>query len=527
VNRVADSLDRREAAVLIREQAADSRDQSLAAQAAAAEQAARLAERGSAQLREANERLVVATMNAQWMTEVAQAATVEMAYMAQHDFLTGLPNRLVLADRLAQAIALAHRHQRKGALMFLDLDRFKQINDSLGHHVGDQLLRSTALRLQSCVRMTDTVSRQGGDEFVVLLPEVDSQAAAIVTAEKLLKQMAEPHLIGDQRVHVSLSIGICLFPDDATDAETVMKNADTAMYQAKTCGRNNCQVFTADMNERELTRRSVEEALRQALEHRDFVLLYQPKVNLETGAITGAEALVRMRGGGAELVGPSEFVATAEDCGLILPIGSWVLREACRQAAEWLKAGLPLGQISVNVSAVEFHGKEFFAGVCAILRETGLDPRRLELELTETGLIQDTERTAGTLRALKHLGVQIAVDDFGTGYSSLSYLRRFPIDTLKIDQSFVREIEATGDNAIVSAIIAMGLSLKQRVVAEGIELPEQLAFLQAHHCAEGQGYYFSRPVTAGVFAALLRPAHGGLGHLPAPAQEAPGAPAVN
>jgi EAL domain-containing protein (putative c-di-GMP-specific phosphodiesterase class I) len=272
------------------------------------------------------------------------------------------------------------------------------------------------------------------------------------------------------------------------------------------------------MNERAVNRRSVEEALRQALEHRAFVLLYQPKVDLKTGAITGAEALVRMRGSGTELVGPNDFVPTAEDCGLILPIGSWVLREACRQAAEWLAAGLPLRQIAVNVSAVEFHGKDFFAGVCSILRETGLDPHRLELELTETGLIQDTERTAATLRALKQLGVQIAVDDFGTGYSSLSYLRRFPIDTLKIDQSFVREIETDGDNAIVSAIIAMGLSLKQRVVAEGIELPGQLAFLLAHHCAEGQGYYFSRPVTADVFASLLGPDPHGVGRLPTPGE---------
>ncbi len=486
--------------MLRREQAADLRDQALDAQRLALDQHAR----GSAQLREANERLVVASLNAQSMTELAQAATAQMAYMAEHDFLTGLPNRALLSDRLAQAIALAARHGRRGALMYLDLDHFKHINDSLGHQVGDQLLQSTATRLQGCVRLSDTVSRQGGDEFVVLLSEVSAEADVVATAEKLLKVMAEPHVIGEQRLHVSLSIGISLFPDDASDAETVMKNADTAMYQAKKNGRNIYQVFTADMNERAVARRSIEQALRHALEFKGFVLRYQPKVNLLTGLITGAEALVRMVGPHDELVSPVDFVATAEDSGLILPIGSWVLREACRQAETWFKAGLPLGQMAVNVSPVEFHSKDFFAGVRDILHDTGLDPRHLELELTETGLIHDTERTAGHLRALKQLGVQIAVDDFGTGYSSLSYLRRFPIDTLKIDQSFVRDIEAEGDNAIVSAIIAIGLSLNQRVVAEGIELPSQLAFLQARRCAEGQGFYFSQPLTADAFSALLR-----------------------
>jgi EAL domain-containing protein (putative c-di-GMP-specific phosphodiesterase class I) len=300
-----------------------------------------------------------------------------------------------------------------------------------------------------------------------------------------------------------MSIGISLYPDDAKVAEEVMKNADTAMYHAKRIGRNNYQVFTPDMNVRAVARQSVQQALHHAVEHHGFVLRYQPKVDLATGAITGAEALVRMRGPGQRLVGPAEFVSVAEDTGLILPIGAWVLREACRQTEAWVKEGLEPGKIAVNVSAVEFHGRGFLAGVKAILAETGLDPRRLELELTETGLIQDTEQTLGTLRALKELGVSIAVDDFGTGYSSLSYLRLFPIDTLKIDQSFVQDIDAQAGNAIVSAIIAMGTSLDQRVVAEGIEQPQQLAFLKKHRCAEGQGYYFSQPLEAGAFAALL------------------------
>ena len=464
---------------------------------------AALGARTEAQLREANERLVVATVSAETMTEAAEQATAQMSYMAEHDFLTGLPNRSLLTDRLAQAIALAQRHGKKVALMFLDLDHFKHINDSLGHAVGDQLLQSVAKRLQECVRHSDTVCRQGGDEFVVLLAEVEAVQDAALTAEKLIEAMAAPHLIGGHRLHVTLSIGISLYPDDGKDVEALVRNADTAMYHAKKSGRNNYQAFTPDMNARAVARQSVEEALRHALEQREFVLHYQPKVNLETGAITGAEALVRLQRSDHPLVYPTQFVSIAEDCGLILPIGKWVLREACRQTAAWLQAGLDIGQIAVNVSAVEFHGKDFLAGVRAILNDTGLDPRYLEFELTESGLMQDTEPTTAILHALKDLGVQIAVDDFGTGYSSLSYLRRFPIDTLKIDQSFVQDIDGDAGEAIVSAVIAMGMSLKQRVVAEGIETRQQLAFLQSHHCAEGQGFYFSRPVVAEEFATLL------------------------
>ena len=283
----------------------------------------------------------------------------------------------------------------------------------------------------------------------------------------------------------------------------MVKSADIAMYHAKRSGRNTYQVFTPEMNVRAVARHSVEEALRHALEQHEFVLHYQPKVNLATGLMTGAEALIRLQQADQGLVGPREFVRIAEDCGLILPIGQWVLREACRQTAAWLQAGLDLGQIAVNVSAVEFYSKDFLAGVRTILNDTGLDPRHLELELTESGLMRDTELTTANLHALKDLGVQIAVDDFGTGYSSLSYLQRFPIDTLKIDQSFVQDIDGDAGKAIVSAVIAMGLSLKQQVVAEGIETLQQLAFLQSHHCASGQGFFFSRPVTAEAFATLL------------------------
>ncbi len=492
----------------LRQKAADLREKALRTQRKTAKSKAALIAHSEAQMREANVHLIIAAVHAQTMTDVAEQATTKMSYMAEHDFLTDLPNRALLTDRLAQSIALAQRHGKKLALMYLDLDHFKHINDSLGHAVGDQLLQSAAKRLQACVRFSDTVSRQGGDEFVVLLPEVKDAQDAALTAEKLIKAMAKPHIVGAHRLHVTLSIGISLYPDDGKNVEEIVRNADTAMYQAKRGGRNNYQLFTPDMNVRAVARQSVEQALHHALEQDEFVLYYQPKINLETGAISGAEALLRWQRSGHNhrLEFPTQFVNIAEECGLILPIGKWVLREACRQTQAWLQAGLNLGQIAVNISATEFHGKDFLATVRAILGDTGLDPHHLELELTESGLMQDTQQTAEILYALKDLGVQIAIDDFGTGYSSLSYLWRFPIDALKIDQSFVQSIagdDGKGGDAIVSAVIAMGASLKQRVVAEGIETRKQLAFLRSHHCAEGQGYYFGRPMPAEKFATLL------------------------
>ncbi len=497
------AADRREQALDRRQEAADRREEAADRREAAARDEAALGARTGAQLREANERLVIATVRAETMTEAAERANAQTSYMAEHDFLTGLPNRSLLMDRLAQAIALGQRHGKRVALMYLDLDHFKHVNDSLGHGVGDQLLQSAAKRLQACVRSSDTVSRHGGDEFVVLLAEVDRPQDVALTAEKLIDAMAAPHAVGDHLLHVTLSIGFSLYPDDGKEVETVLRNADTAMYHAKKNGRNNYQAFTADMNAHAVARRSVEDALHRALRERGLVLHYQPKVNLETSAITGIEALVRIRGPGDELVYPTQFVNIAEDCGLIVPIGKWVLREACRQTATWLQAGLDIGQMAVNVSAIEFRSKDFLAGVRAILDDTGVDPHRLELELTESLLMQDTAMTTASLSALKDLGVRIAIDDFGTGYSSLSYLRRFPIDTIKIDQSFVQSIDGETGEAIVSAVIAMGMSLKQSVVAEGIETPEQLAFLQSRNCAEGQGLLFSRPVAAGELAALL------------------------
>jgi diguanylate cyclase (GGDEF)-like protein/PAS domain S-box-containing protein len=434
----------------------------------------------------------------------ARAMALQIAHSAEHDFLTGLPNRMLFNDRVSQAIALAPRHLKKVAVLFLDLDGFKHINDSLGHPVGDKLLQSIAKRLVDCVRNSDTVSRQGGDEFVVLLSDVEQSEDTAITARRMLQAVAEAHSIDQHDLHVTTSIGVSVYPDDGPDAETLIKNADTAMYQAKENGRQTYQFFKPAMNVRAVERQAIEASLRRALERQEFALHYQPKFNLRTGEITGAEALLRWTHPIRGLVSPAQFIPVAEDCGLILPIGKWVLREACQQARAWADAGLPLATMAVNISAIQFRNESFLEDVFAILKDTGLDPRFLELELTESVLMKHAESTASTLKALRAGGVQLAVDDFGTGYSSLSYLRKFPIDALKIDQSFVRQITTTPDETtIVTAIISMGRSLKLRVVAEGVETQEELAFLQAHQCDEAQGYYFGRPVPPRQFAQLL------------------------
>jgi diguanylate cyclase (GGDEF)-like protein/PAS domain S-box-containing protein len=435
----------------------------------------------------------------------AREMALQMTHSAEHDFLTGLPNRMLLNDRVSQAIVLAPRHMKKVAVLFLDLDGFKHINDSLGHPIGDKLLQSIAKRLVDCVRSSDTVSRQGGDEFVVLLSEVEQSDDAAISAMRMLQAVAEAHSIDQHDLHVTTSIGLSVYPDDGLDAETLIKNADTAMYQAKENGRQTYRFFKPAMNVRAVERQSIEESLRRALERQEFALHYQPTVNLKTGAITGAEALIRWTHPTRGPVAPAQFIPVAEDCGLILPIGQWVLREACKQARAWADAGLPLATMAVNISAMEFRNDNFLESVFAILRETGLDPRSLELELTESVLMKRAESAASVLQTLRAGGVQLAVDDFGTGYSSLSYLRKFPIDALKIDQSFVHQITTAPDETtIVTAVIGMGRSLKLRVVAEGVETQEELQFLQAHHCDEAQGYYFSRPVLPQHFARLLK-----------------------
>ncbi len=458
-----------------------------------------------AMLQQANEHLVIATIEAQKLTEQVQMAKNQLDYLAHHDALTDLPNRMLLQDRLNQAIELAHRQGRQLAVMFMDLDRFKHINDSLGHSVGDQLLQSVAQRLLACVRHSDTISRQGGDEFVLLLSFIEHAEDAALSAQKMLASISQPHHVEGHDLHINVSIGISIYPDDGRDAETLIKSADTAMYHAKESGRNNYKFFEQNMNDVAVQRQSIEASLRRALERQEFVLYYQPKINLHSGVIVGVEALIRWQHPKLGLVLPTQFMSIAEDCGLILPIGRWVLREACLQARIWQQADLLPVTVAVNTSALEFRDKDFLENIRATLKDTCLEPRYLELELTESVLMRDAKSTDSVLHALADLGVKLAIDDFGTGYSSLSYLRQFPIDTLKIDQSFVNQMTSNADDAtIVSAVISMGKSLNKQVIAEGVETAEQSASLLALHCDEGQGYYFCRPLEAEALATLLQ-----------------------
>jgi diguanylate cyclase (GGDEF)-like protein/PAS domain S-box-containing protein len=427
----------------------------------------------------------------------ARVKTLEMTHLAQHDALTHLPNRVLFNDRLAQALALAERQGKQLAVMFVDLDHFKKINDSLGHEVGDKLLQSVAGRLMACVRRTDTVSRLGGDEFAILLSQVEHAEDAAFTARKILRSLAEPHIIDNKSLDISASVGGSAYPCDGRDAESLLNKADTAMYEAKQHGRNSYRFFRSDMHARLVERQSLELGLRYALGRNEFLLHYQPKVNLQTGKITGVEALIRWQHPQRGMIYPAQFVPIAEECGLILSIGRWVLLEACKQARAWSDLGLGVVPMAVNVSAAEFESADFLSGVRAVLIATGVEPANLELELTESVLMHDAESTVHTLTGLKALGVQLAIDDFGTGFSSFSYLQRFPMSVLKLHHSFVHGItEEEGEMPLLSAMINIGKSLKQRVIAEGVETRAQVEFLKRHDCDEGQGYYFSRPVCA-------------------------------
>jgi diguanylate cyclase (GGDEF)-like protein len=411
---------------------------------------------------------------------------------------------MLLNDRLTQAIALACRYRHKLAVLFLDLDSFKHINDSLGHATGDKLLKAIGERLLATVRSSDTVSRQGGDEFVVVLSSVARSEDAALSVTKIIAATIAPYSIDQHDLHVNVSVGVSIYPDDGADAEALIQNADNAMYHAKEHGNNNYRFFKEDMNVRALRRQFLETSLRRALERHEFVLHYQPKINLKSGQITGVEALIRWHHPERGLIPPAEFIPIAESCGLIVPIGRWVLRQACMQVAKWQGAALPQIRMAVNISSVEFRDKNFLENLRATLAWTGLEPRYLELELTESVLMQHVESTALVLGELRAMGVHLAVDDFGTGYSSLSYLSQFPIDSLKIDKSFVQEINSGCEDApIISAVINMGRGLKQRVIAEGVETQDQLTFLQSRGCEEGQGFYFSCPVVAEGFAKLL------------------------
>jgi diguanylate cyclase (GGDEF)-like protein/PAS domain S-box-containing protein len=434
----------------------------------------------------------------------ARAQALRTTHLAQHDALSGLANRVLLNDRLSHAITAAARHQGKLAVLFIDIDHFKQINDTAGHTVGDQLLQAVAQRLLAGVRDSDTVGRFGGDEFVVILSEVSHSADAAISAQKLLNALSLSYSIDAHDIHITASIGIANYPDDATDADTLLRNADIAMYHAKSKGRNQHHFYESDMNRLVGERLALESALRRAIAQDEFLLHYQPIVDLRSGEINGFESLIRWRHPEHGVVPAAPFIEAAEQCGLIVPIGRWVLNEACRQARAWLNAGLPAIQMAVNASAVELATIGFVDNVKATLLAFDLEPHRLELELTETYLSQKPNIIGAALRELKALGVQLTFDDFGTGFASLSCLKTLPVDALKIDQSFVRNLSSNADDAgIVSAMITMGRSLHLRVVAEGIETQQQLAFLKARNCQEGQGYYFSRPVAADEFAVLL------------------------
>ncbi|HET7525731.1 MAG TPA: EAL domain-containing protein, partial [Burkholderiaceae bacterium] len=428
-----------------------------------------------------------------------------ISYLANHDALTGLPNRLMFGEQLESALAHAQRHQRTCAVLFIDLDRFKLINDSLGHDAGDELLQVMSRRLKGCLRASDIVARLGGDEFVVLLREVAEVHHIGGIARKILDAALEPIELNGQECRISASVGISVYPSDAQDAATLMKNADMAMYCAKEEGKNNFQFFSTEIRSQSMQRLTMETRLRRALERKELLLHYQPKLDVQTGDITGVEALLRWQSPDLGMVAPNDFIGLAEETGLIVPIGRWVLRTACAQNMAWIEAGLPRVSMAVNLSARQFATDSLVDDVEAALRESGMPAELLELEITEGMVIANPERALRVLSSIKAMGVRLAIDDFGTGYSSLAQLKHFPIDTLKVDRSFIRDIPNDNeDRAITEAIIAMGKSLGLNIVAEGVETVHQLNFLRHRSCDEMQGFYFSKPVAADDLAKLLR-----------------------
>ncbi|MFD0930320.1 putative bifunctional diguanylate cyclase/phosphodiesterase [Methylophilus glucosoxydans] len=434
----------------------------------------------------------------------ARQMAQKMTYLAEHDYLTDLPNRLLLTDRITQAISAAKRRGSKLAILFFDIDHFKRVNDTLGHEVGDQLLKVLSKKLQMCIRASDTLSRQGGDEFVVLLPELTDDAVPAEIAQKILFSIKDPISIANHELFITASIGIAVYPDDGDNVDVLTRHADAAMYHAKNSGRNNYQFFTKEMSARVAAQLTMENSLQKAIANNELMLFYQPKVSIKTGKIIGAEALIRWVHPQWGMMMPDRFIKIAEDSGLIRGIGHWVLREACTQNKKWQDSGLPEIPIAINVSVVELHHAHFTQEVTKVLLQTGLQPYHLELEVTESVAIQTEVTVINDLNKLKEMGVRLSVDDFGTGYSSLSYLKLLPVNTIKIDKSFIRDIQVdANDAAIVTAIIKMSQSLGLTVIAEGVETQAQLEFLQSHDCDEMQGYLFSRPLPADEFAALL------------------------
>ncbi|APV38857.1 GGDEF domain-containing response regulator [Pseudomonas frederiksbergensis] len=443
-------------------------------------------------------------LNLEQTIEARVHELLKVSHLLQYDVLTELPNSTLLGDRLNQSLALSRRHDKQLAVMFLGLDRFKRINNALGHPVGDEMLKQVGRNLVATIRESDSVFRYGSDEFVVILADVRHPQQTKGIAEKLLNAIRVPQHIAGHDLSVTASLGISIYPDDGFDAIALIKKAETAMRNVKESGPNDFSFFIDEMNQRARDQQSIESGIRLALERNEFVLHYQPKLDLGSGQVVGAEALIRWQKPGHGLVYPSEFISVAEDSGLIVPLSKWVLAEACRQSCAWQAAGLPKICMSVNMSAIDFRQRDFIDGIEQTLKQTGLDPALLELEITEGVLMQNVESTVNALTRLKEMGVRLAIDDFGTGYSSLSYLRRFPIDVLKIDQSFIRGLSNdSNDAALVSAIISLGRSLKLTIIAEGVETLEQLDFLKAHRCEEGQGFYFSKAVEPDAFVRYL------------------------
>jgi diguanylate cyclase (GGDEF)-like protein len=441
--------------------------------------------------------------NAREMEEIRQAQH-RLDFVAHYDSLTGLPNRTLFLDRLQQAIAQATRNDKCIGLLFLDIDNFKFINDTLGHAHGDELLKGAAQRVRECIRGNDTVARLGGDEFTIMLVELDDGQHAAAVAKKVLDAVAKPFLLDEHESYVTASIGIAVYPGDGNSIQLLLKHADTAMYHAKAQGKNNYQFYAPGMNEKAQQRLTVEQHLRRALENGEFTLYYQPQVDLANGGIVGVEGLLRWTCYQLGPVPPSEFIPIAEETGLIAPIGEWVIETACRQARQWHVQGHDRLRMAINLSSLQFRQKNLARDIWRILEESGLRAEFLELEITESALMQSTDNTIAMLKQLKEIGVHFSIDDFGTGYSSLSYLKRFPISSLKIDQSFVRDIASDADDAaIVIAIIAMAESLKLNTVAEGVETVAQLDFLREHGCRTAQGYYFGRPSPAADISRLL------------------------
>jgi diguanylate cyclase (GGDEF)-like protein len=437
--------------------------------------------------------------------ELARRKQEELYFLAHYDALTQIPNRMLFTDRLGQACREALRSGREVALLFIDVDRFKQVNDSLGHAFGDELLCAIARRMQVCARESDTVARLGGDEFAILMDGVRGREDPEALALRLVDSMREPVCIVDREVRVSLSIGIALYPRDDRDAETLLSKADAAMYEVKTSGRNGFRHFEAGISSYSSERSSLEAELKQALDHAEFILYYQPQIDLASGAVVGAEALIRWNHPKRGLLAPGSFIEIAEESGLIVPIGDWILAEACRQHREWMQQGLPSLRLGINISALQFHQADFVKRVKRMLSEPGVDPAFLEFELTESMVMRKASSVLDMLHELKAAGVRLALDDFGTGYSSLGYLSRFPIDRLKIDQSFVRGVDQIPVNAsILRAITALAKSLSLHVVAEGVETEAELNVVRECGCDESQGYLHSRPMPAEQFAAWLQ-----------------------